>query len=93
MPQNCGRIRRALFVPQPTLRGGRTPRLDPARGPTSRLIEGLEKPIDWDAAKRDLRTGLSGTRIDTLDKSSTLQDGVYIPQIAPGWFLLFQRDE
>jgi hypothetical protein len=34
-----------------------------------------------------------GTRIDTLDKSSTLPDGVYVRQIAPGWFLFFQRDE
>jgi hypothetical protein len=34
-----------------------------------------------------------GTRMDTLDKSPTLPAGVYVRQIAPAWFLFFQRDE
>jgi len=39
------------------------------------------------------RAKIIGTRITSLDEVSNLPSGVYLREIAPRWFLFFQRDD
>jgi hypothetical protein len=47
---------KAMLYPQPTLRRGRTPSIDPARGPASRLTEAMEN-MSWEKKLRAMETG------------------------------------